>query len=138
MSKRLQVYAAETITVSFDPTRCIHSEECVRGLPAVFNPAQARWIRPDRAPADRVAEVVARCPSGALRARLPGGVEPVPAPGVTVRVARDGPLHVRGRIRIESDTGELIAEVDAAALCRCGATANAPFCDGSHEREGAR
>ncbi len=32
--------------------------------------------------------------------------------------------------------GETIATADAAALCRCGATGNYPFCDGSHTRTG--
>ena len=133
--KRLQVYRAEAITVTFDPNRCIHSEECVRGLPEVFNPSQARWIRPDRAPAARVAEVVGRCPSGALRVEgIESAQSALPAAATIVRVARNGPLHIRGRVRIEADAGELIAEVDAATLCRCGATANPPFCDGSHER----
>jgi uncharacterized Fe-S cluster protein YjdI len=30
-------YRSEKITVSFDLGRCIHSEECVRGLPEVFD-----------------------------------------------------------------------------------------------------
>jgi uncharacterized Fe-S cluster protein YjdI len=135
VSKRLQVYETDAITVTFDSRLCIHSEECVRGLPEVFDPGQRRWIRPDRASADRVAAAVARCPSGALRVRWPGGENPGAASAVTtVRVARHGPLHLQGRLRIVSDSGELIAEADAATLCRCGATANPPFCDGSHER----
>lgn len=137
MPKRLQVYEADAITVTFDPNLCIHSEECVRGLPEVFNPSQTRWIRPGRAPADRVAAAVARCPSGALRVRRPETAEAAtPSVVTTVRVARNGPLYVQGRVRIVSDSGEIIAEADAATLCRCGATANPPFCDGSHERLG--
>jgi uncharacterized Fe-S cluster protein YjdI len=137
VSKRLQVYEAEAITVTFDPNLCIHSEECVRGLPEVFIPSQARWIRPDRASADRVAAAVARCPSGALRVRRPDTAETAAPPVVTtVRVARNGPLYLQGRVRIVSDSGEILAEADAATLCRCGATANPPFCDGSHERLG--
>jgi uncharacterized Fe-S cluster protein YjdI len=134
--KRLQVYEAETVTVTFDPALCRHAEECVRGLPSVFDPTQRRWIRPERAAPEQVRAVVARCPSGALRA-LPEVVPATaPASTVTVRVSGDGPLQIRGRIRIEDAAGELIAETDVASLCRCGATANPPFCDGSHERIG--
>ena len=134
MPKRLQVYEADEVTVTFDPMLCIHSEECVRGLPEVFDPHARRWIRPERAPAAAVVAAVARCPSGALRASRPNE-SPPPAPVVaTVRVERDGPLRLRGRLRIENAAGELVAEMDAAALCRCGATSNSPFCDGSHER----
>ena len=136
MPKRLQVYEGGAITVTFDPNLCIHARECVHGLPQVFNPDSARWIRPDRAAADAVAAVVARCPSGALQVRRPGSDQPPAPPAASVRVGREGPLYVRGRVRIERDDGELIAELDAATLCRCGATANPPFCDGSHERVG--
>jgi uncharacterized Fe-S cluster protein YjdI len=135
--KRLQVYEAEAVTVTFDPNLCRHAEECVRGLPAVFDPTQRRWIRPERASAAEVRAAVARCPSGALRALPPEGESAEPsAAAVTIRVSADGPLLVRGRVRIESETGEAIAELDAASLCRCGATTNPPFCDGSHERVG--
>ena len=78
MAKRLQVYETPAITVTFDPTRCIHSGNCVRGLPAVFDIRRKRWIRPDAASADDVAAQVARCPSGALQSYRPG--EPIPEP----------------------------------------------------------
>jgi uncharacterized Fe-S cluster protein YjdI len=135
VSKRMQVYEAEGVTVTFDPNICIHAEACVRGLPEVFDPTQRRWIRPERAPADAVRAAVSRCPSGALRASPPlGSAEP--APVVTVTVTADGPLKLRGRFRIVNEAGEVLAEGDAATLCRCGATANPPFCDGTHERVG--
>ncbi len=51
------------------------------------------------------------------------------------RVPADGPLCVTGRIRVEVG-GEVLAETDDVALCRCGHSANKPFCDGSHERAG--
>lgn len=134
MPRRLQVYEAESVTVTFDSGLCIHSEECIRGLPAVFDPGRRRWIRPELAPVEEVRRAVARCPSGALRIREPGGAPPAPDGETTIRVQVDGPLLLRGRLRIETETGELIAAAEAASLCRCGATANPPFCDGSHER----
>ncbi|HUL03806.1 MAG TPA: (4Fe-4S)-binding protein [Gemmatimonadales bacterium] len=70
MSKRLQVYETPEITVTFDPNICIHSGVCVRGLPAVFDVARKRWVRPELAAAADVAAQVARCPSGALQYRL--------------------------------------------------------------------
>ena len=65
--KRLQTYESDTIVVTFDPNLCTHSGQCVRGLPAVFDIRQKRWVRPENAPADAVAAQVARCPSGALQ-----------------------------------------------------------------------
>lgn len=67
MSDRLQTYSSETITVTFDPTRCTHSAQCLRGLPQVFDVKRKRWIDPDAASADLIAAQVARCPSGALQ-----------------------------------------------------------------------
>jgi uncharacterized Fe-S cluster protein YjdI len=143
MGARLQVYETDAITVSFDPGRCIHSAECVRGLPAVFDPRRKRWIQPEHASAEAVAEVVARCPTGALQVRRPDGSAAQPAPAaapstVTVTASANGPLFVRGPVRVLDAAGNLLREDDRVALCRCGATANPPFCDGSHARVGFR
>jgi uncharacterized Fe-S cluster protein YjdI len=70
MTKRLQVYEGGDAVVSFDPNVCIHAGECIRGLPAVFDVRLKRWIRPENAPAERVADQVRRCPSGALQFRM--------------------------------------------------------------------
>ena len=67
MARRLQLYETDEITVTFDPGICIHSGDCIRGLPAVFDIRRKRWIRPELAPAGEVAAQVARCPSGALQ-----------------------------------------------------------------------
>ncbi|MGH7635974.1 MAG: (4Fe-4S)-binding protein [Gemmatimonadaceae bacterium] len=68
--KRLQVYEAPEITVTFDPTVCIHSGVCVRGLGAVFDVKRKRWVRPEAASAAEVAAQIDRCPSGALQYQL--------------------------------------------------------------------
>ena len=48
----------------------------------------------------------------------------------------DGPLQVRGNMEIVSGTGGVVQRTTQARLCRCGASANKPFCDGSHARIG--
>lgn len=72
MSGRIQTYETPEITVTFDPSLCTHSANCVRGLPAVFNVRRKRWVAPEAASADQVEAQVARCPSGALRSSRPG------------------------------------------------------------------
>ncbi|MGQ0645922.1 MAG: (4Fe-4S)-binding protein [Gemmatimonadaceae bacterium] len=72
MRTRLQTYESEEIVVTFDPTICIHSGVCVRGLPQVFDVKQKRWVQPENASAREVAEQVMRCPSGALQYRWKG------------------------------------------------------------------
>ena len=134
-----KAYRSEKITVSFDLERCIHSAECVRGLPEAFDTAKRPWIQPDRSHPDRVAEVVMRCPTGALQfERRDGGAEePVPGENV-VAVAADGPLYVRGNIEIKDSTGTTLLEDTRVALCRCGGSMNKPFCDNSHRQANFR
>ncbi len=62
-----KVYAGEEICVSFDLDICQHSGVCTHGLPEVFNVDRRPWISPDEADADRVADIVNQCPSGALQ-----------------------------------------------------------------------
>jgi Iron-binding zinc finger CDGSH type len=57
---------------------------------------------------------------------------------VTVKVLTDGPLIVTGECKVEDAQGNPIPSKpgDSVALCRCGASANKPFCDGGHKRIG--
>ena len=74
-----QAYAAPEVTVFYDQGRCRHYAECVRGLPQLFDPTRRPWIRADLADAQAVAEVVRRCPTGALHYRLWAGDPEEPA-----------------------------------------------------------
>ena len=130
---RLHEYHGEGITVRYDPRRCFHAAECVRGSPRVFNPKRRPWVDPDAAEVDAVVAVVENCPSGALSyERTDGGSAEAPAPHASIRVGIDGPLMVRGTIRLQTPDDEPVAEGERLALCRCGASKNKPFCDGSH------
>jgi uncharacterized Fe-S cluster protein YjdI len=62
-----KTYRGKEVDVSFDPDVCIHSGNCVRGLPLVFDAKRRPWIDPDAATADEVVAQVKRCPSGALQ-----------------------------------------------------------------------
>lgn len=69
MTKRLQTYEGNGVEVTFDPSVCIHSGICVRGLPGVFDVKRKRWVDVSQADADAIVAQVAKCPSGALQAR---------------------------------------------------------------------
>ncbi|MGH9209445.1 MAG: (4Fe-4S)-binding protein [Acidimicrobiales bacterium] len=144
-------YANERIVVHWDSSRCIHSANCLGALPEVFDTRRRPWVQVDRASADDVAAAVDRCPSRALTySRLDGGAEgpnavpvgevvpPGPEDGVPVVVSLrpNGPLAVEGPVRIELSRGEVLEITDRAFLCRCGGSANKPFCDGTHKRTG--
>src|SRR4029077_19626394 len=66
MNDKLHIFEGHGIRVSWSKARCIHSAECVRGLPLVFQPGSRPWIKPDAGAAARIAEVIERCPTGAL------------------------------------------------------------------------
>ena len=74
-------------------------------------------------------------PTGALAYSLPDGVAET-ADVASIRPAPNGPLYVRGEVQVQTEDGRVIATGVRMALCRCGATKNAPFCDGSHRAIG--
>jgi uncharacterized Fe-S cluster protein YjdI/CDGSH-type Zn-finger protein len=132
-----RTYAGDAIEVLWEPRLCIHVRKCVRALPQVFNPEARPWVAADAAEADAVAATVESCPTGALRyRRLDGGPQERPQAETTVEPRPNGPLFVRGNLRIVDPDGRLIREDTRVALCRCGASENKPFCDGSHRRIG--
>ena len=134
-----RVYRNSEIAVSWEPKLCIHVGNCFRGLPGVFKPQSRPWISVDAGTADEIAKVVMTCPTGALHfVRLDDGPQEPQSNETTIDVRLNGPLYVRGRVRILGPGGRLIREDTRLALCRCGHSENKPFCDGSHRRVGFR
>ncbi len=134
MRERVSTYKGRSVEITYDRDRCIHAAECTRGSAALFDVANDPWCSPDAVETDVAMKVVARCPSGALTARLleGDGSSHIPLDGENVvQVNPDGPLYVFGAV--------VVAEADAVsrtALCRCGASKTKPYCDGSHVKAG--
>jgi CDGSH-type Zn-finger protein len=56
-----------------------------------------------------------------------------------ISVVDGGPLVVRGPVLVtDADGGEFRIRRKAVLLCRCGASRNKPFCDGTHAKIGFR
>jgi CDGSH-type Zn-finger protein/uncharacterized Fe-S cluster protein YjdI len=53
-----------------------------------------------------------------------------------VMPAPNGPLLLQGNVEICAGSGRTVTRIEKTALCRCGASLNKPFCDGSHQRIG--
>lgn len=122
------------VVIHFEAKRCIHARFCVLQQPGVFKAnVVGAWIAPDDATTTEGLVMVAQnCPSGAIRyERRDGGPEEAPPPVNLVQLREDGPLALRADIHLR---GKAIGY--RATLCRCGATANKPFCDGSHKAAG--
>jgi len=56
---------------------------------------------------------------------------------ITISIIKDGPITFRGRLRLHNQFGQECVKM-RGSLCRCGQSANKPFCDGSHDRTGFR
>jgi len=126
-----KVYRGEDIEVSFDLDLCIHVGECLRGDPAVFKLDRRPWTLPDAGTADGVAEVIHRCPSGALQYRRHDGGPEEAHDGTTITPIKNGPLLVRGHIDVRHEDGT-VERLPRATLCRCGESQHKPFCDNEH------
>ena len=121
-------YLGQDVTVTFDGARCLHAARCLRGLPEVFDVNRRPWILPDGAPAERVAEVVRLCPSGALHYALTAGPPEAPERPTEVS-ARDG-----SRCGSAASSGSMTGAASTprpARPCAVAATSNAPYCDAS-------
>jgi uncharacterized Fe-S cluster protein YjdI len=130
-------YGTDELVVEWRPELCYHARECIKALPAVFDPERRPWIKVDAASAEEVEAAVALCPSGALRAHRTAELRVEPSSETEVSVTPNGPLVLRGNLRIVRD-GVEIARLEKAALCRCGQSSNKPFCDGTHLKVGFR
>ncbi len=59
-------YSNDEITVIWQSGLCIHSGNCARNLPSVFQPKEQPWIKVENASTEEIRATVAKCPSGAL------------------------------------------------------------------------
>lgn len=125
----VETVEGKSLTLQFEARRCIHARFCVTGAPNVFLAnVKGPWLHPDAMDAERLAEIAHACPSGAIRyQRKDGRPDESPPPVNLVSVREAGPYAVRAAIELN---GEAIGF--RATLCRCGASKNKPFCDGSH------
>lgn len=131
-------YTNGEITVVWKPNQCIHSKICWTNMLEVFDPRKRPWINMQGAATDRIAEQVGKCPSGALSSFY--NDEHTVAPGIdvdtTIEVTPNGPLLVYGTVTIKDTQGNETVRYKTTALCRCGASSNKPYCDGTHVKIG--
>lgn len=119
----------QDMTLVYEGKKCIHSRFCVTGAPQVFLAnVKGPWIHPDAMPVDALVEIAHACPSGAIRYRRKDGkADESPPPVNLLSIREGGPYAVRGDLSVAGNR-----ESFRATLCRCGASKNKPYCDGSH------
>lgn len=130
----IKLYSGDQVDVAWDRRLCIHIGECGRSSNALFESGRDPWCQPNVVATADVADVVQRCPTGALTysRKDDGASEQAPASNTLV-VANNGPLYVTGELAIDGAAADMSGVKFRAALCRCGQSSNKPFCDNSHE-----
>jgi CDGSH-type Zn-finger protein/uncharacterized Fe-S cluster protein YjdI len=118
------------LTLIYEGKKCIHSRFCVTWGPKVFIAnVKGPWINPDAMSTEALTEIAHVCVSGAIRyKRKDGHPDEAPPPVNLVSVREGGPYAIRADIRLDGAP----AVSHRLTLCRCGASKNKPFCDGSH------
>ncbi len=128
-----KTYVGSKIAIHDNRAVCAHAKECIKNH-EVFNDKGRPWINPDGAAVESIIQTVNACPSGALSYSIDGTEYRDQDRAPMVTVAKDGPYVITGGVELLGDGikfGEG-ASKEHYALCRCGASGNKPFCDGSH------
>lgn len=130
-------YTNGEVTVVWKPGLCIHSKNCVKGLPKVFKPNYKPWIQTEFATSEALTETIDKCPSGALtyyrNAEGHQKEKTMEDHQIQAEIIENGPVIVQGDVAVKHSDGSIEMRKRRAAFCRCGQTANMPYCDGSHK-----
>jgi CDGSH-type Zn-finger protein len=127
-----RVYAGKRITILDNRAICSHAAFCTDELKAVFRHHESPWIDPDGAEVAQIIKIIRKCPSGALSYAIDGVEAEAPQRPPMVTVTDNGPYAVTGGIELTGVKFGEGASTEHYTLCRCGASKNKPFCDGSH------
>ncbi len=136
MTEITKKYSNGEITIVWKQHVCTHSTLCWKGLPKVFNPREKPWVKENGADTKTITQQIDKCPSGALSYYFNDKEsEPVKVTAEsTVEVSLNGPLLVYGNVEIKHSNGTIEKKNKVTAFCRCGASGNKPYCDGSHHK----
>jgi CDGSH-type Zn-finger protein/uncharacterized Fe-S cluster protein YjdI len=129
-------YPGNEIDVQWDGRLCIHVGECGNAKGDLFVMGRDPWCNPDISSKEEVREIVERCPTGALNYIDKRGNPEEPAAENRVTVSSNGPLFISGDLQLEGAPQDMPGIKFRVALCRCGESANKPFCDNSHQKAG--
>jgi CDGSH-type Zn-finger protein len=139
--RQAEVFDGPTMTLRDDEELCAFARFCdpggkIWGLIGQTDDPEARKLairEANNCPGGRL--VVSDKETGkVVERRLPQSIGVVEDPALGC----SGPLWVRGGITIESADGTPYEVRNRVALCRCGASVNKPFCNGSHASIGFR
>lgn len=136
--KIVKEYTNGEVTVVWKPDICIHSGICARGLSSVFDPKARPWVNAEGASTEAITAQIDKCPSGALSYYFNDAEKGKPEieSETIAEVMQNGPLLVYGNVKVKHTDGTETSKHKVTAFCRCGASKNKPFCDGTHKKIG--
>ena len=132
-------YTNGEVTIVWRPSICIHSTNCFKGLPQVFDPNKKPWANAEGASTEQIINQINKCPSGALSYEMNNGEAELNesiSGEIIVEPTPNGPLMVYGNLTVKGIDGTTSKKNSVTAFCRCGHSDNKPFCDGSHKKVG--
>jgi CDGSH-type Zn-finger protein len=132
--ERAKVLGGAQITVRDDRSICSHAGFCGNQVTNVWKSVSNTADTVVRA---QVIAMIERCPSGALTYGVDGD-DAEPLLPQAIGVVDDGPICVTGGVTVTTADGTVFETRNRVTLCRCGASANKPLCDGSHSKAGFR
>lgn len=132
MDEIVKKYEKDDLTVVWKPKLCIHAAECVKRLPKVYNPNEKPWIKIENASSDELINQIDACPSGALTYETKNKSIMKESEKLRVDVLANGPILVHGDLIVKDSNGNEVEKTKTTAFCRCGASVNKPYCDGTH------
>ncbi|WP_339865036.1 (4Fe-4S)-binding protein [uncultured Algoriphagus sp.] len=130
-------YTNGEVTITWEPHKCIHSKNCVKGLPSVFDFEKRPWVNAEGASSEEIVKQIDKCPSGALGYYFAEQKETSSGDVMAeqlVEVVANGPLMVYGNLQVKLPNGQIKNQSKVSAFCRCGSSQNKPFCDGTHKK----
>ena len=136
MTEDIKEYENEDIKILWKPNMCIHSKLCWHDLSTVFNPNIRPWINPTGATTDSIKSQIDKCPSGALSYIVKNMQQTIESRNeeIVIEVKKNGSLVVHCNFKIQDEEGNITERTNKTSLCRCGASANKPYCDGTHRK----
>lgn len=128
-------YKKGGMTIVWESEKCIHSGICARGLPAVFNPSARPWVQVENSEEETIKNQIDACPSGALSYYMKEQINDMKNgnDAVKIQVVSNGPLLIKSDCLIVHKDGTEEIRENRVSLCRCGASSNKPYCDGTHK-----
>ena len=130
--ERSTSYPGTGIEVFDDREICVHAGFCGNQVSNVWKMVDST---DDTVVRSQMIAMIERCPSGALSYAIAGDVIEPDLP-LEVAIVPDGPLWLSGGIPVTRSDGEEVEIRNRITLCRCGASSNKPYCDGSHAEVG--